>query len=314
MSGDDDGDWDGWGDGWAAEDEEEALLEGGMLLDDPFADPRPEPPTEPALVAPVGAADGGAPPPERPRRGREWLIAVLVVLVIGGIIGGVVATRGDDDDGGRASTDLETDRSTTSLSSTTSSSVLGLPGDPGTTTSSTTAADGSSSTVTTAKGGPGATVTTKPSTATTEPEDDGVLPCMTKKGTDGPTAPGWLPAGTNKGMTVTLCFDDPTPKVGQTVTITVHANDPDAFITNDDCGGHLGIDSNYARDCRVTVDTAQRQTPPRSEGDVLFTFPYKFTSAGDHSVGASSTSGGREGYVNPYASFANIVRTITVHP
>lgn len=280
----DQGDWDddpGWtDDGY---DDEESIVEG---------------------PADAGAGGGG--------RGYSWLVAVAIVLVIALGVGTAVLASGGDDD----------DEPSASGNGTSTTLPLGLPGSPGSSTSlnpvtsTTVGVGGSSTTSTTAKSG-GSTSTTS-TTVPDGPKEPACAP-LAGGGAAVPVADGWetrwsTKPNPNDPATLSFCVDDRTPKVGQLVTLTAHAADPDALIPDDQCSVFVSWDGDTGNLCFDTLTAGVKPTPAEQVGDVVVkrTFTYGADQVGQRRIFASTTSGnGRD--QSPYSSSAETSLEITVH-
>jgi hypothetical protein len=117
-------------------------------------------------------------------------------------------------------------------------------------------------------------------------------------------------------MSLTICVDDITPAVGQLVTLTVTADDPDAHIGDGECDVFVTWDANRGSSCRDTVQPTNepQPTPAEEHGHVQRTFTHTYSSeTTDPTVDVSVWSGPDDGKRYPYNSLANIELRLTVH-
>ncbi len=247
-----------------------------------------------------------------PRGALLTALAVMVVLALG-IAAAVLAD--DDDDGDRedAASELDTnDRSTSSSSSTTSTTAGAGAGD-----TTPTIGPGSSSTTT-----PRVTSTTRRGATTTTVAEPLADPdCETWEGQTEPVPADWaerwqtMPQP-NKPAMVTICIDDTTPKVGQTVVVTLQGDDPDAVIVEQECGWRILLEGDEPNTCRdyLTPHDGPRPTPPPELGYVLVRRTHVYGTPGTRTIVGTVQSSRYEGYTSPYASSARAGLPIVVHP
>ena len=199
------------------------------------------------------------------RRATVVLLSAFVVLAVA--LGAMVAKGDDDKDDERA--DVDTEQETTS---TTARPTSTSDGSASSSSSSSVAASGGSSTSVAR----GSTTTTKPkpSTTTTVGRDELAEPGCASGGGGAPEGPGadWATRWQTKPQpndpaTITICIDDITPKVGQVVTLTLVGDDPDAVITEAECGWVIDWEGNLASLCRdVLVPTVAPRPTRRDSG------------------------------------------------
>ncbi len=218
-------------------------------------------------------------------RRRGVLVALLaLVLVLGGIVAAALLVSADDDgDVDTIATSTSRPRPSTTTTKVTPTSIGALPGQ-----TSTTAVGGGTST--TAKP---ATSTTKPAvtTSTTEASDD---PLCTRASTKDP--------GANDPMEVAFCVDDPSPKVGQTVTVNGTAVDRNAEVESQCI--NVSWEGEPFAGCTVF------EKPDPEVINQSYTFKHVFTKPGKYTIHVGAIS-------NPPAgsrqSFAEATVKITVH-
>lgn len=229
---------------------------------------------------------------------RKWLLGALAALIVlaGALV--AVAAGGDDDD------DVVTE-------------------EEGSTTSSSSSSTSSSSS---------STSTSVVETTTTAPVDDeleapGEPPAQRKcvdagGGPAEPTYDTWASNWTTKPepndpVTMRLCISDITPVMGQTVQVTLIADDPDAVITEANCGYIVDFESdgmgNLCRDAIIPHD-GPRPTPPEQPGHIEVTFNHTYTRNGTFLLSASVISAEWAGYRTPYSSYAEASFDVVVHP
>lgn len=232
--------------------------------------------------------------------GRQRWVAlgaagVLLVLGIG------LAVAGGDDDGEGDRRVAAADTSSTAPSSSTTTTT-GAP--PASTTSAPAA---------TAAGG------TRPAPTTTQVDRE--ERCASAGG--GPAQPyegEWM--GTwerrpepNDPAVLRACIDDISPAVGQTLTVHLVADDPDAVITEQECGWFVDWEQegNLCRDYLLGL-TEPRPVPAEEPGHVDVRVTHAFTAPGTYPVTVSIASSEYKGYRSPYASDAEVTFTVTVRP
>jgi hypothetical protein len=287
-----DGGDDLYDDGWDPYDEE----------DEPDDDPRDE-----------GPDDGGwgADPPAR-QGGLRLLVGLAALLVAIGLIAALSKASDDDDaDTDEVATD---ERSTTSRQSSTSR-PLGLPGDPRPTV---TTRGGSSSTSSTTRG---SSTTRRPATTVTTDPDAPEPACVSAGGGAAtPVQADWaerwqtMPKP-NDPATLSLCVDDITPQVGQTVTVSIVGDDPDAIFPTSECGVFVTWEGSHASFCRDFLIAWEdpRPTPKEEPGHVLQHLSHVYDTPGSKTLTGSVWSAEYDGYTSPYSSRAQAALTINVH-
>ena len=146
---------------------------------------------------------------------------------------------------------------------------------------------------------------------------------------NGDSSCGQFHWATDPGPNAPLAFDitasPAQPKVGQTVTFTVHVVDPDASpITN--CGSSYDDQPTFAAvGCAHTMECAANygawDVPAKQRGEATFTYTHAFSSAGEHtaefhaeSMQGSKSAGQCAAQPDPYASVGSGKATLTVAP
>jgi hypothetical protein len=119
----------------------------------------------------------------------------------------------------------------------------------------------------------------------------------------------------NQPMTLSICVDDLKPKVGQLVTLTVIADDPDASVGTGDCDIIVSWMSNPGNLCRdyVLHDGQTRPTPAKEHGHVEKTYTHTYTKAQTYLVTVDAASTEYTGHRHPYASGAEATLDLSVH-
>ncbi len=120
--------------------------------------------------------------------------------------------------------------------------------------------------------------------------------CATVTGSGGQVQPGWqerwlTEPAPNDPLTLEVCLDDRTPDVGQPVTATVTATDPDAALDGA-CGAVVAWDGPEA--CGgpdAAPDGRRRPTPAEVPGHHSVTRTHTYLEVGAYTVVATSTSG-----------------------
>jgi hypothetical protein len=110
-----------------------------------------------------------------------------------------------------------------------------------------------------------------------------------------------------------MCVDDVTPAVGQVVTATLTASDPDAAITEQHCGFLVLWEDPWLTLCRDVVPQpppSPAPTPPQQPGQGTKSLTHRYEGAGSRTVTGLSYSGEAK---SPYESFARVKITVTVH-
>jgi hypothetical protein len=119
---------------------------------------------------------------------------------------------------------------------------------------------------------------------------------------------------TNQPMTVTVCVDDATPAVGQLVTLTVVADDPDAHIGTAECDIDVSWDGEAGNLCHdvFVPNTAPEPTPAKEHGHVEKTYTHTYEKAGDKVIDVEVWSGPSDGKRHPYHNTADARLAVTV--
>jgi hypothetical protein len=215
------------------------------------------------------------------RRRRGVLVALLaLVLVLGGIVAAALLVNADDDgDVDTIATSTSRPRPSTTTTKGTPTSIGALPGQ----TSTTAAGGGTSTTVR-------STTSTKPAvTTSTEASDD---PMCTRGSTANP--------GANDPMEVAFCVDDPSPKVGQIVTVNGTAIDRNAEVESQ-C-------INVSWEGEPFTGCAVFAKPDPEVINQSYTFKHAFTKPGTYTIHVGAISNPPEGR----QSFAEATVKITV--
>lgn len=115
-------------------------------------------------------------------------------------------------------------------------------------------------------------------------------------------------------VTVRICVNDITPAIGQKVTVTLVADDPDAVLVDEECGWEImwGDEPLLGSFCR---DFRRGGTPPpfvEEPGHIERSAQHVYASAGVFTIRGSAWSGAYDGYTNPYSSRAEAELTIRV--
>jgi hypothetical protein len=119
----------------------------------------------------------------------------------------------------------------------------------------------------------------------------------------------------NQPMTLSICLDDVKPRVGQLITLTVVADDPDASIGTEDCDIAVTWMSNAGNLCRDYMSIGEPQpTPAKEHGHVEKTYTHTYTKAETYLVDVSAASSDFTGKRHPYASSAEASLHLAVHP
>jgi len=119
----------------------------------------------------------------------------------------------------------------------------------------------------------------------------------------------------NAPMTLSICLDDAKPKVGQLVTLTVIADDPDASVGEGDCDIYVSWMSNPGNLCRDTVVEGRppEPTPAKEHGHQVKTFTHTYTKAQTYLVDVSAWSSPADPMPHPYRNSASAELHVTVH-
>lgn len=205
-------------------------------------------------------------------------------------------------------------------------------------TDSTSTADGGVAGDTTTTAGPRGTPTTRtagdpnqtvstvvpppgPTTSTTRAP--GTDPCRNNNGNPDCGEFRWASnPGANAPLEFTVTHSPAQPKAGQQVTFTVRVVDPDATPIND-CGSDF--DGNQGGGCAHTMECALNygawDVPARQRGEATFTYTHTYTSPGSktatfyaESMQGAKTNGSCAAPPNPYASYGEASKTLTVSP
>jgi hypothetical protein len=263
------------------------------------------------------AADDGSWDEEPPARqgGLRLLVGVAALLVALGLVAALQKAGDDDDDVDDDEVATQEDRSTTTRRAVTST-TLGLPGGG----AASSVVPGASST-TSSTAPKGSTTTKKPATTTTVDEDAPEPACVSGGGGAAtPAEAGWatrwqtMPQP-NDPATVSICVDDITPKVGQTVTLSISGADPDAMFPTTECGTFVTWEGSHASHCRdfVIAWNDPRPTPKQEPGQVLQHFAHVYDTPGQKTITGSVWSAEYDGYTSPYSSRAIAALQVTVH-
>jgi hypothetical protein len=116
-------------------------------------------------------------------------------------------------------------------------------------------------------------------------------------------------------LVVEICIDDVTPRVGQKVTLTITADDPDAKIdSSDQCqvdvywdgGGDLCHDV-------IVRTTSTSPVPPEEHGHVVLPLTHTYTQADTYTISVAVYSGPDSPQPHPYADSVYQEMAVTVH-
>jgi hypothetical protein len=232
-------------------------------------------------------------------RSRVLLGAAVAALLLVGVV--AVVVRSGDDDGSDVATDLTSTTASSSTSSTTSTTAAAA-------TTSPTAA------VTTS-------TTAKATTSTTAKDAAPEARCAeASSGAPKPAGTGWeqlwqtKPAD-NDPATIKVCVDDVTPKVGQTVHLTLVGDDPDAKIVQAECGWFVTWEGDHGSLCRdfLIQVTQPMPTPAEEHGHIETTDSHAYDTAGAKTLIASVWSAEYAGVTSPYSSYAEAAIALQVH-
>ena len=169
---------------------------------------------------------------------------------------------------------------------------------------------------------PSATSTTKKAKTTTTVAVDKEEHCASTAHADpDPPPDDWATywktkPNANDPIALTICVDDITPGVGQLVTLTVTADDPDAHIGDESCDVFVTWDDNQGSLCRDVVQPTNepQNTPNEEHGHIVKTFTHTYPIAAEPTVDVSVWSGPGDGKRYPYNSYANIELRLSVQP
>jgi hypothetical protein len=120
---------------------------------------------------------------------------------------------------------------------------------------------------------------------------------------------------TNQPMTMEICIDDVNPKVGQLVTLTVTADDPDASIGTDDCDIFVSWMSDHGSLCRDALVAPQgpEPTPAKEHGHVVKQYTHTYTKAQTYLVDVTAWSSDFNGHPHPYDNYSSAELHLSVH-
>lgn len=144
--------------------------------------------------------------------------------------------------------------------------------------------------------------------------------CVTVTGEGGQVRAGWEPYWAtepqpNDPVTLELCVDDVTPAVGQTVTATVSARDPDGAFHPDGCAVRVFWDDAVVDLCRDAIKPppeAPAPTPAEQPGSLRRSFSHAYSAPGRHTVVGRAYSADGGGH-HPYESAASARVPVEVH-
>jgi hypothetical protein len=165
------------------------------------------------------------------------------------------------------------------------------------------------------------TTTAPPVTTTAKPAEVREKECASAPPAE-PTAPpdNWATdwqtePDANQPMTLQICIDDAKPRVGQLVTLTVIADDPDASIGEGDCDISVTWMSNPGNLCRdyMVHGDPPAPTPAKEHGHVEKTYSHAYTKAQTYLVDVYAASSVFTGRRHPYASSAHAELHLSVH-
>lgn len=281
-------------------DEDDDVLEDEYLGEDFEDEYIDEPVTRPARTVPLAAApavggvggdgygdgyDDGYEDEGDGRRRRALLVVAgaLLFVLVGAALAAILVNQDDD---GVETNAASSSSSSTSTTRVTPSSLGGLPGQQPAPGASSSVPSGSSSTSTSKA----TTSTTKAATTTTTEAPDG--PACSPTGST-------PPSGGNLPMKVAFCIDDPTPKVGQSVTVSGTAEDLDGGVTLD-CV-KISWEGEEFGECFPP------QAEPAESFNESYSFRHTFARPGTYTIHVGAQSGKPEG------SFAETTLRITVH-
>jgi hypothetical protein len=221
-------------------------------------------------------------------RARAILITPVVAVLVAAGLGGC---GGDDDTQAGAG-------GTTTTSSSTTSSTTPTPTPAEATSSSTTA-------TTKEAGGHD----TPPEKRCVDASSGPVQPVADDWGSRWQTKPE-----ANDPVTMTICIDDATPAVGQTVRLTLTADDPDAKIVEAECGWFVTWQDDHDNLCRDFLLAGVHPTPAEEPGHVEVSDTHVYTQPGSFTIIASVWSAEYVGYTSPYSSYVEANIPVQVHP
>jgi hypothetical protein len=118
----------------------------------------------------------------------------------------------------------------------------------------------------------------------------------------------------NDPVTIRICVDDITPAIGQKVTVTLVADDPDAVLVDEECGWGImwGDEPLVGSLCRDFLRTGTPSPFVEEPGHIERWARHVYASAGVFTIRGSAWSGEYDGYKNRYSSRAEAKLTIRV--
>lgn len=121
----------------------------------------------------------------------------------------------------------------------------------------------------------------------------------------------------NAPLTMQVCVDPTPAKVGQPVTFSVTASDPDAPIVDGQCEAGIRArfgDESLTSGCRTSCAApAQQQEYAKEPGKFATQFTHTYTKAGTYTAVFTARSG-RDCDQNPYASTGEVAVEVVVEP
>ena len=120
----------------------------------------------------------------------------------------------------------------------------------------------------------------------------------------------------NQPLTLQICVDDISPKVGQLVRLTVIADDPDAVVLDGNCDIFVWwIGPNPGTLCRDAVAIRNPPPPPpaKEHGHQQKTYTHSYTKAQTYLLEVDVASGPGSSEPNPYDNYATATLDILVH-
>jgi hypothetical protein len=122
--------------------------------------------------------------------------------------------------------------------------------------------------------------------------------------------------GPDQAASVRICVDDVTPKVGQSVTVTLVGDDPDAGIVDAECGWQVYLTETFASLCRdwlLPPPAEPQPTPTPVPGHIERSATVAFEEEGGGVVIGAVISTEWTGRPHPYSSYVHVVVPVTVH-